>query len=72
MHELLIFHFNADGLGSVQFPKDNLQIPATISKMGEIVEIDTDKKYLKFVGKINGRKMTGKWGDFEELELTKD
>jgi hypothetical protein len=70
-HYRYIFHFNSDGLGSLELPQYNSQQPVSISKMGEIVEIDTNNKNVKFVGKINGRKMTLKAG-FEDLELTKD
>lgn len=74
-HSQLIFHFNADGWGSMDYPKYDLHVPASVTKWGDAIEITLTSSESKFVGKIKDRSMTGTMIDkntSEELQLTKD
>lgn len=71
----LIFHFNADGWGSLDSPKQNLHAPASIALESGNVTIDVPSTPGKFVGTLKDGKMSGRWtqeGYSDDIQLTKD
>jgi hypothetical protein len=72
----VIFHFNEDGVGSVDVPASKLHSPANITIMDKYVKISVVAPQQSYVGTLEGRRMNCRWtgpgGKSEDLVLIKD